>query len=1086
MKIFYKAIFILFIFSNPYAQNTRNVTTFDKAYVLMDKDKAIPNEIIFSKDDPVSLSSFWPAFKKKFNVSDDNTFRVLKSFEDNLGQTHHRFKQYYKGVEIADRQYIVHEKNDLVHSANGDLFNIPDINITPELSEEQALKHALLQLNAERYMWQNPKSEALLKKEKNDRSATYYPKGKLMISSAENIRQATNYRLVYRFDIWAEKPMWRYNVDVDAYTGEIINKNPLIFENDVQGEGQSLYNGLVQITVSDSLYPEVIPQSYWHTSHRNALGDIGQSFWLADTSLIIVSGYLDLWHEVMDTEPVFLEGEDIQLSFYQRYGIEDPVGAPSSYDGWDGMNVRISTDNADTWQVLENPVPQYSSSSLYSFGKIFGEGLNVPGWTGTNNEWGNVTFDLSEYSGQTVKIRFAFASDGGVDSWTNPALFGWQIDNIEISNSDTTLYFNDGDTAAVSFLKLDEGVTIVGGNYRLREQGRGDGIFTYNMKDVELMYLAVDFTDDDSSFTDPEDNAGVSMHWSTEKTYDYFMERHSRNGYDNVGGSIKSYVHYSYKTAFYLGNGVIIYGDGDGITEGPLVSLDVAGHEFSHGVTQESANLIYKGESGALNESFSDIFGESIERWTEGDGDWLLGADAILEGTAYRKSMIDPNSREHPDTYRGNYWASTNPDDPDNGGVHINSSVQDHWFYLLSEGGSGANDNGDIFSVNGIGIEDAEQIAYRNLTVYMTPTSMFHDARQGAINSASDLYGSGSDQVKAVTNAWYAVGVGDPFDSYAVNTAVNKTYQAPGIDTLFLTAEIINPDANSDDVRAIIESFDKSILDTIMMFDDGLHNDSTAGDSFLGGFWPVPVGEKYYTATIVTAISDSGFFNTPGGASSLFTTIGPVVLDHYEITSTDTVPNPGNRIKFNFTLSNIGSISKAKNITSEIVPLDTFATLPVTNTLMFGDISPGELATSSNSQYFKFENDAGGQNARFAMNIMSDGYLFWSDTFSVFIDNVSGLSKHEEFYPLTYSVKQNYPNPFNPSTTIEFSLIKSEFVELKVFNVLGKEVSTLVSTKLNEGNYTYTFDGKNLASGIYYYQLVAGDFREGKKMILIK
>jgi hypothetical protein len=86
----------------------------------------------------------------------------------------------------------------------------------------------------------------------------------------------------------------------------------------------------------------------------------------------------------------------------------------------------------------------------------------------------------------------------------------------------------------------------------------------------------------------------------------------------------------------------------------------------------------------------------------------------------------------------------------------------------------------------------------------------------------------------------------------------------------------------------------------------------------------------------------------------------------------------------------------------------------------------------------------------------------------------------------THHLKQNYPNPFNPSTTIEFTLPKSEFVELKVYNLLGKEVSTLVSNKLNQGNHTYTFSGKNLASGIYYYQLTAGDYREVKKMILLR
>jgi len=96
---------------------------------------------------------------------------------------------------------------------------------------------------------------------------------------------------------------------------------------------------------------------------------------------------------------------------------------------------------------------------------------------------------------------------------------------------------------------------------------------------------------------------------------------------------------------------------------------------------------------------------------------------------------------------------------------------------------------------------------------------------------------------------------------------------------------------------------------------------------------------------------------------------------------------------------------------------------------------------------------------------------------------VESMTSHTITSPV---LSQNYPNPFNPSTSIEFALPKSEFVELKVYNILGKEVSTLVSKKLNQGNHTYTFDGSNLASGIYYYQLVAGEFREVKKMILLK
>jgi len=101
-------------------------------------------------------------------------------------------------------------------------------------------------------------------------------------------------------------------------------------------------------------------------------------------------------------------------------------------------------------------------------------------------------------------------------------------------------------------------------------------------------------------------------------------------------------------------------------------------------------------------------------------------------------------------------------------------------------------------------------------------------------------------------------------------------------------------------------------------------------------------------------------------------------------------------------------------------------------------------------------------------------------------DSITNISYSYQNNPRDFSLSQNYPNPFNPSTTINFSLPKSEFVELKIYNILSKEVAILVSNKLNQGNHTYTFDGKNRASGIYYYQFVAGEYREVKKMILLR
>jgi hypothetical protein len=186
--------------------------------------------------------------------------------------------------------------------------------------------------------------------------------------------------------------------------------------------------------------------------------------------------------------------------------------------------------------------------------------------------------------------------------------------------------------------------------------------------------------------------------------------------------------------------------------------LDVVGHEIAHGVTEHAANLVYQGEPGALNESFSDIFGAAVEFFAEGSkGDWLIGED-IYDGQGAMRSMENPNRFRDPDTYLGRYWIDTDVRD-DFGGVHTNSGVQNHWFYLLSEGGAGMNDDQFTYEVEGIGWEDATSIAYRNLTLYLVPESRYKDAARYSIQSAEDLFGTDSPQVESTRAAWEAVGI---------------------------------------------------------------------------------------------------------------------------------------------------------------------------------------------------------------------------------------------------------------------------------------------------------------------------------------
>ena len=315
--------------------------------------------------------------------------------------------------------------------------------------------------------------------------------------------------------------------------------------------------------------------------------------------------------------------------------------------------------------------------------------------------------------------------------------------------------------------------TLSGSSYILADATRGLGINTYNMKKGTSYTAAVNFTDADNNWTAAEyantnkDNGALDAHWGAEKTYDYWSTVHGRNSFNNAGAIIKSYVHYSnaYDNAYWDGS-VMTYGDGSGTYFDILTAIDVAGHEIGHAVCTYTANLAYQKESGAMNEGFSDIWGACIEYYAApAKSIWLIGEDIERRaGHLSLRSMSNPKAEGQPDTYGGTNWKVINCGTPtqanDYCGVHTNSGVLNHWFYILSVGKTGTNDIGSSYSVTGITIDKAAKIAYRLESVYLTANSTFANARTSGIQSAIDLYGAGSPEVIATTDAFYAVGVG--------------------------------------------------------------------------------------------------------------------------------------------------------------------------------------------------------------------------------------------------------------------------------------------------------------------------------------
>ena len=316
-----------------------------------------------------------------------------------------------------------------------------------------------------------------------------------------------------------------------------------------------------------------------------------------------------------------------------------------------------------------------------------------------------------------------------------------------------------------------------GSGYALTDPTRGNGqtVDAQNKTESILCQLlgigcvkGVAYTSADTSFgngaTTSRESAAVDAHYGAATTYDYFKTEHGRNGIFGDGRGVKSRVHYGngYVNAFWDGS-QMTYGDGDGSEFGPLVSLDVSGHEMSHGVTENTADLTYSGESGGLNEATSDIFGTMVEFHagnSNDPGDYYIGEEFDLQSHSGFRRMDQPSL----DGSSLDCWRSG----AGNVDVHYSSGIGNHFFYLLAEG-SGAKTIGgkphrsptcNGSTVTGIGSDDAAAIWFRALDVYMTSGTTYAGARTATLNAARDLFGAGSAEHAAVGAAWSAVSVG--------------------------------------------------------------------------------------------------------------------------------------------------------------------------------------------------------------------------------------------------------------------------------------------------------------------------------------
>ncbi len=619
-----------------------------------------------SKSDVVSRD-FFRAFGQQLNISSSDSFKLIKTEHDEIGFTHYRYQQIFKGFTVMGGEYLLHEKNGKLVSVNGNFYDGLAVDIAPTINEETAIQKALKYVGAEKYLWENIEEENFLKKESNDPKATHYPKAELLIAPKDGIFTVDNFRLSYKINVASEKLYDFVDIYVDAHTGEVINRISKIAHADVPATGNTLYSGSKSIT-TDS--------------------------------------YLGSYRLRESGRPI------------QTFNMRNSGNYSAAVD---------FTNSTTTWITPETVLNSVTISTINTFWEDFFEQTS-------SGEAPDIYIQIVDASSNVIWSK----ANRYFENTFPPITINTQ--GLNLSNGPYTLNIYDYDASSSDDLLGSFTFSSVAGTNTFSGSGTAGSISKAS-----------------------RNNAALDVHWAMEKVYDFYLTQLSRNSYNNLGGLIKNYVHtgIGYNNASWNGTyNVMNYGDGDGVNCLPFVSIDVTGHEFTHGVVQYTAGLIYQGESGALNESFADIMGTAIEFYASSSPDWLCGEDFILTPPYYGRSMSNPNACSDPDTYNGSYWADPSNIYNDHGGVHINSGVQNFWFYLLSQGGSGTNDISHSYSVTGIGINSATRIAYRNLAYYLGTNSNYMNSYYGSLQAAEDLFGSTSAQVSAVRAAWYAVGIG--------------------------------------------------------------------------------------------------------------------------------------------------------------------------------------------------------------------------------------------------------------------------------------------------------------------------------------